>query len=140
MDHRGTENRYYHHGTQANPADRETFIALLITQCYNSLVFAMRIHDQETAEYTLRMTDEELRDVCLVSDRTPHRGGGGLWYPENLRFARALRSIRELAHHMNVHGVVERWDFRPGEFATFQAYPITVHQITYSGASPDNRS
>ena len=137
-NNRGSENRRYLHGTRARQADRESFIALLINQCYNSLVTAMDIHDEVTAQYILRMSEDELRAVCLVSDRFPHSGGGGLWYPENLRFARALRSIEHLALFMDVHAIVERWDWQPGEFATWQAYPITEHQITYSGASPDN--
>ena len=137
-NNRGSENRRYLHGTRARQADRESFIALLINQCYNSLVAAMDIHDEATAQYILRLSEEELRAICLVSDRFPHSGGGGLWYPENLRFARALRSIEHLALFMDVHAIVERWDWGPGEFATWQAYPITEHQITYSGASPDN--
>ena len=110
-NNRGSENRRYLHGTRARQADRESFIALLINQCYNSLVAAMDIHDEVTAQYILRMSEDELRAICLVSDRFPHSGGGGLWYPENLRFARALRSIEHLALFMDVHAIVERWDW-----------------------------
>ncbi len=70
----------------------------------------------------LSTSDVQLRELC----QTPLCFA---IFPNDLRFARALYALQELAIHLDVDYIVNRWNFQAGEYATYQEHVITAHQV-----------
>ena len=124
MDPNDIRNRQYFwwYHNQQRPTDRETFICLLVKKAYDNLAFAMRLHDPVIAEMLLSSSDTQLRDFAV----TPMSHA---LFPNDLRFARALYALNELAIHLDVDHIINRWNFQDGQVATFGEYEIIANQI-----------
>ena len=89
--------------------EREIKICRYVNASFECIVMAMRLQDEAIAEYTLGLSSERLHEICAGTDAEPENNPT-LWYPENLRFARALYALDKLAIALNVRDTLTEWN------------------------------